>query len=131
MVHQPPVVLVVVLLELAAVLAAQGAGLTVTQLEVAAALLAIQVTAAKVDITVALPALVQVVAVEVVIDKANQVVVAAAVLAYWVKALMVRLVMEAVAGAQMEPVLGLLAVMAALTAAAVEVQTVEQVDVAL
>jgi hypothetical protein len=131
MVHQPPVVLAVVLLELAAVLAAQGAGLTVTQLEVAAALLAIQVTAAKVDITVALPALVQVVAVEVVIDKANQVVVAAAVLAYWVKALMVRLVTEAVAAARTELARDLLAETVALTAAAVEVQTAEQVDVAL
>jgi hypothetical protein len=131
MVHQPPVVLAVVLLELAAVLAAQGAGLTVTQLEVAAALLAIQVTAAKVDITVALPALVQVVAVEAVIDKANQVVVAAAVLAYWVKALMVWLVTEAVAAARTELARDLLAETVALTAAAVEVQTAEQVDVAL
>jgi hypothetical protein len=131
MVHQPPGVLAAVLLGLVAVTAARGVGLTVTQLEVAAARLAIQVTVAKVDIMVALPALVQVVAVEVVIDKVNQVAVAVAVLAYWVKALMARLVTEAVAAVRTELVQDLLAETAALTVAAGEVQTVEQVDAVL
>jgi hypothetical protein len=129
MAHQLPVVLEVVLLELVVVLVVLEVDLTVTQLVVVVVLRAIQVMVVKVGMMATLPKLVQVAVVLVVIDKANQVAVAAVVLAYWVKVLMAYPATGAVAEEQTELVLGLQVVMAVLMVVAVEVQTVAQVGV--